>query len=127
VAQAGVALAVVEVDPWVLPTGAGAQVGGEPIAAADAGAEAAAADEAGRWDHDGTPPGTLEGHYSTELPQPSSVMMTLLMKSGNDPLVLSVMRFCSLVERPIIKWSFFLSFVSTWSGVYYVRWLNNFE
>jgi hypothetical protein len=31
VAQAGVALAVVEVEPWVLPTGAGTEVGGGPL------------------------------------------------------------------------------------------------
>jgi hypothetical protein len=46
----------------------GAKVGREPTAtAADAGADAAA-DEAGRWGHDGTPSDTLEGHYRTELP-----------------------------------------------------------
>jgi hypothetical protein len=124
VAQVGVALVVVEVEPWVLSAGAGAQMGGEPTA--DAGAEAATADEAGRWGRDGTSPGTLEGHYRTELPQPSSMMMTLLMKSGNDPPVLSAMRYCSLVERPIMKRSF-LSSMSIWSDVYCVRWLNNFE
>jgi hypothetical protein len=39
-------LAVVEVEPWVLPASAGAEVGGKPTAAADVGA--ATADEAGR-------------------------------------------------------------------------------
>jgi hypothetical protein len=43
----------------------------------------------------------------------SSTMMTLLTSSGNDPPMLSAMRSCSLVERPIMKWSFFLSSVST--------------
>jgi hypothetical protein len=42
-------------------------------------------------------------------------MMTLLTNSRNDPPMLSAMRSCSLVERSIIKWSFFLSSVSTWS------------
>jgi hypothetical protein len=61
-----VALVVVEVEPWVLPAGAGAEVGGEPTATTDAGA--ATVDEAGRWSRDGTPPGTLEEHCQTELP-----------------------------------------------------------
>jgi hypothetical protein len=59
---------VVEVEPWVLPASAGTKVGGEPTTT-DA---SAANDEAGRWGHDGTPSGTLEGHYQTELPRPSS-------------------------------------------------------
>jgi hypothetical protein len=55
----------------------------------------------------------------------SSAIMTLLMNSGNVPSVLSVMRYCSLVERPIMKWSFFFfSSVSTWSDAYCGRWLN---
>jgi hypothetical protein len=54
---------VVGVEPWVLPIGAGAGVGGEPIAAANAGADIATADEVGRWGRDGIPSGTLEGHY----------------------------------------------------------------
>jgi hypothetical protein len=57
----------------------------------------------------------------------SSVMMTLLINSGNDPPVLSAMRSCSLVERPIMKRSFFLSSVSTWFGAYCARWLNSLE
>jgi hypothetical protein len=48
-AQAGAALAVVEVEPWVLPAGAGVELGGKPTTAAD---------EAGRWGHGGTPSGT---------------------------------------------------------------------
>jgi hypothetical protein len=56
-----------------------------------------------------------------------SVIITLLMNSGNVPPVLSAMRSCSLVERPIIKRSFFFSSVSTWSGTYYTRWLNCLE
>jgi hypothetical protein len=44
----------------VLPAGVGAKVGGEPTTAIDAGA--AAASEAVKWEHDGTPSNTLEGH-----------------------------------------------------------------
>jgi hypothetical protein len=54
----------------VLPAGAGVEVGGEPTAAADAGAGAdavAVAGEAGKWGHDGTPSGTSGEHYQTEL------------------------------------------------------------
>jgi hypothetical protein len=57
----------------------------------------------------------------------SSVIITLLTNSGNVPPVLSAMRSCSLVERPIIKRSFFFSSVSTWSGAYCARWLNYLE
>jgi hypothetical protein len=57
----------------------------------------------------------------------SSAIMTLLMNSGNVPLVLSTKRSYSLVERPIMKRSFFFSSVSTWSGAYYARWLNCLE
>jgi hypothetical protein len=57
----------------------------------------------------------------------SSMIMTLLTNSKNVPLVLNVMRSYSLVERPIIKRSFFLSSVSTWSGTYCARWLNCLE
>jgi hypothetical protein len=61
VAQAGVAQAMVEVEPWVLPAGAGAEVGGKPTATADTG-------EVGRWGHDDTLSGTLGEHYQTKLP-----------------------------------------------------------
>jgi hypothetical protein len=54
-------------------------------------------------------------------------LLTLLTNSRNDPPVLSAMRSCSLVERPTMKWCFFLSSVSTWSGAYCARRLNNFE
>jgi hypothetical protein len=54
----------------VLPTGAGAEVGGEPTAAADA--ETGAVVEVGRWSCGGTPSGTSEEHYQMEQPQPSS-------------------------------------------------------
>jgi hypothetical protein len=49
----------------VLPAGAGAEVGREPTAMADAGvgASATAAVRVGRWIHGGTPFGTLEEHY----------------------------------------------------------------
>jgi uncharacterized membrane protein len=57
----------------------------------------------------------------------SSAIITLLSNSRNVPPVLSAMRSCSLVERPIIKRSFFFSSVSTWSGAYYARWLNCLE
>jgi hypothetical protein len=40
------------------PTDAGAEVGGKPIVAADAGAAATATNEAGRWDPGGTSSGT---------------------------------------------------------------------
>jgi hypothetical protein len=55
-----------------MPTGAGAEVGGEPTAAADAGAGDAAADEVDRWSHGGTPSDTSKEHFRTELPRPSS-------------------------------------------------------
>jgi hypothetical protein len=55
----------------VLPASAGVEVGGEPTAAADVGADAAVG-EVGKWGHDGTPSGTSGEHYRTELPQPSS-------------------------------------------------------
>jgi hypothetical protein len=42
VVQAGASQAEVEVETWVLPAGADTKVGGEPIAAADAGARAGA-------------------------------------------------------------------------------------
>jgi hypothetical protein len=71
VAQAGTALAVVEVESWVLPTGAGAEVGGEPTATTNTGADAATG-EVGKWGHDGTPSGTSVEHYRTKLPQSSS-------------------------------------------------------
>jgi hypothetical protein len=57
----------------------------------------------------------------------SSTIMTLLMNSGNVPPMLSAMRSYSLVERSIMKRSFFFSSVSTWSGAYYARWLNCLE
>jgi hypothetical protein len=56
----------------VLPAGVGAELGGEPTAAADAGAGAAVAIRVGRWSYGGTPSDTLEEHYRMELPQPSS-------------------------------------------------------
>jgi hypothetical protein len=120
VAQAGTTQAEVGVEPWVLPAGADMDVGGKPIAAADAGAG-----EAGRCGDDDTPSGISEEHYQTELPKPflflvslwvwitSSAMMTLLMNSENDPLVLSVMHSCSFVERPFMKRFFFFSTLST--------------
>jgi hypothetical protein len=52
---------------------------------------------------------------------------SLLTNSGNDPPVLSTMHSYSLVERPIMKRSFFLSSVSTWPSAYCARWLNSFE
>jgi hypothetical protein len=57
----------------VLPTGAGAVVGEEPTAAADAGVDVAVAGEVGRWSRRGTPFGTSGEHFWTELPQPSSL------------------------------------------------------
>jgi hypothetical protein len=57
-AQAGTTLVVVEVEPWVLPASASAEVGREPTATG----------EAGKWGHDGTLSSTLGEHYRTELP-----------------------------------------------------------
>jgi hypothetical protein len=82
------------------------------------------------------PSGSLEEHYHMELPQPfsssllvgavtPSVMITLLTNSRNDPLVLIARRSCSFMERPFIKQYFFFSSVSTYSGAYCTRWLNN--
>jgi hypothetical protein len=56
----------------------------------------------------------------------SSVTMALLTNSGNVPPLLSAMRSYSLVERPIMKRSFFSS-MSSWSGAYCTRWLNSLE
>jgi hypothetical protein len=53
---------VVVVEPLVLPTGADAEVGGKPTAAAADGVDAAAAD-AGDWGGGGTPSGTSKEHY----------------------------------------------------------------
>jgi hypothetical protein len=66
VVQIGISQGEVEVEPYVLPTGAGIEVGGEPTAAADAGASAAVG--VGRWSCGGTPSGTSEEHYRMELP-----------------------------------------------------------
>jgi hypothetical protein len=52
----------------VLPAGAGAEVGGEPTAAANADAGAGAAIEVGRWSRGGTPSGTSEEHCQMEQP-----------------------------------------------------------
>jgi hypothetical protein len=49
VVQAAAKLVVVEVEPWVLPVGAGAELGGK---------QATAADEVGRWGRGGTPSST---------------------------------------------------------------------
>jgi hypothetical protein len=57
----------------------------------------------------------------------SSMIMMFLMNSRNVPPLLSTMRSCSLVERPIMKRSFFFSSVSTWSDAYCARWLNYLE
>jgi hypothetical protein len=56
----------------VLPAGVGAEVGEEPIDATDTGVDAAVASEVGRWSRGGTPSGTSEEHYRTELSQPFS-------------------------------------------------------
>jgi hypothetical protein len=50
----------------VLPAGAGAGVGREPTAAADADASPDVAVEVGRWSRGGTPSGTSEEHYRME-------------------------------------------------------------
>jgi hypothetical protein len=69
VAQEGATPMVVKVETWVLPAGAGVEVGGKPIAAVDADADAG---EAGRWGYDGTPSGASGEHYRTELAYPFS-------------------------------------------------------
>jgi hypothetical protein len=56
----------------VLPASVGAEVDEEPTVAADASVDVAVAGEVGRWSRGGTLSGTLEEHYRTELPQPSS-------------------------------------------------------
>jgi hypothetical protein len=57
----------------------------------------------------------------------SSTIMTLLTNSGNVPPVVGAMRYCSLEERTILKWSFFFSSVSTSFGTYCVMWLTFLE
>jgi hypothetical protein len=57
----------------------------------------------------------------------SFAIITLLTNSRNVPPVLSTMRSCSLVDKPIINRSFFFSSVSTWSNAYCARWLNYLE
>jgi hypothetical protein len=57
----------------------------------------------------------------------SSAIITLLTNSENVPPVLSALHSYSLVERPIMKQSFFFSSVSTWSDAYCTRWLNCLE
>jgi hypothetical protein len=55
--------AVVKVEPFVLPAGADAEVGGEPTATTSM------ADTTGRWgEEEGTPPCTLVGHCWMKLP-----------------------------------------------------------
>jgi hypothetical protein len=63
---------MVMVEPYVLPVGAGTEVGGEPTAAADAGVDASVVGEVGRWSRGGTPSGTSGEHLWMELPQHSS-------------------------------------------------------
>jgi hypothetical protein len=72
VVPAGASQAEVEVEPEVVSTDAGAVVGGEPTAAADTNAGAAATVEVGRWSRGGTPFDTSEEHYRMEQPHPSS-------------------------------------------------------
>jgi hypothetical protein len=49
----------------MLPADAGVEVGGKPTVAAEAGA--AAADQAGWWDHGGTPSSTWEEQCRMKL------------------------------------------------------------
>jgi hypothetical protein len=67
-----VALVVVEVEPWVLLAGAGAEVGGGRGGTTAADAGATATNEVGRWGRDSTPSSTLEG----QLSQPSSSLLS---------------------------------------------------
>jgi hypothetical protein len=50
----------------VLPTGASAEVGGEPTTAANVDAGVGAAIKVDRWSRGGTPSGTSEEHYRME-------------------------------------------------------------
>jgi hypothetical protein len=52
----------------VLPATAGTEGGGEPTTLANASVDAAVTGEVGRWGCGGTPSGTSEEHYQTELP-----------------------------------------------------------
>jgi hypothetical protein len=56
----------------VLPIGAGAEVGVEPIVASDVGVDVAVSGDVGRWSCGATSSGTSEEHYRAELPQSSS-------------------------------------------------------
>jgi hypothetical protein len=56
----------------VLPTCAGAEVGGEPTATVVIGAGAATTVGVDRWSCGGAPSDTSEQHYRMEQPQPSS-------------------------------------------------------
>jgi hypothetical protein len=67
-APTGVAQAEVEVEPWLLPTGGGTEVGRETTTVVVAGVDAAVACEVGRWSHGGTPSDTSGEHSWTELP-----------------------------------------------------------
>jgi hypothetical protein len=57
----------------------------------------------------------------------SSAMIALLKNSRKVPPVVSARRSFSLVDKPFMKYYFFFSMVSTYYGVYCVRWLNNLE
>jgi hypothetical protein len=59
VAQAGPTQVVVEVEPWMLPASASAEVSRKPTTATNAGVDAG---EAGRWGHDDTPSDTSREH-----------------------------------------------------------------
>jgi hypothetical protein len=117
----------------VLPAGAGAEVGGEPTAATDTNAGAGAAVEVRRWGRGGTQSGTSEEHYWIEQSQLSSSWFpcghghNVVDELWKCPSSVEHHALLSLVERPIMKRSFFFSSVSTWSGAYCTRWLNCLE
>jgi hypothetical protein len=71
VVQAGVAHAVVVVEPSVLPASVGVDVGGRPTAAAELDEESNAdadVDETGWWGEKDAPFSTLGKHYRMGLP-----------------------------------------------------------
>jgi hypothetical protein len=72
VVQAGVAQLEVEVEPWVMPAGVGAEMDRNPIAVADTGVDVVVDGEVGRWGLNGTLSDISGEHFRMELPQPSS-------------------------------------------------------
>jgi hypothetical protein len=114
----------------VLPATAGTEGGGEPTTLANAGVDVGAVVV-----HHPVLRRSTIGRSCHSLPLLGYlVSMDCIVcgdgiadQPGNVPPVLSTLHSCSLVGRPIMKRSFFFSSVSTRSGTYYARWLNNLE